>query len=81
MNYKPNDIIYLKVFKSNRFKITKNDCVGRYIYHVDYFKDDSIIPLYLKMLDFYGYVEIVNNVRILNIAKINLNDSVLNIKY
>ena len=29
------------------------------------------------MLDFYGYVEIVNNVRILNIAKINLNDSSL----
>ena len=29
------------------------------------------------MLDFYGYVEIVNNIRILNIAKINLNDSFL----
>ena len=29
------------------------------------------------MLDFYGYAEIVNNIRILNIAKINLNDSFL----
>ena len=29
------------------------------------------------MLDFYGYVEIVNNIKILNIAKINLNDSFL----
>ena len=29
------------------------------------------------MLDFYGYIEIVNNIRILNIAKINVNDSFL----
>ena len=29
------------------------------------------------MLDFYGYIETVNNIRILNIAKINVNDSFL----
>ena len=89
MNHNLNDIIYLKDFKSNRLEITKNNCVDIYIYiyvyiyiyiyiyHIDYFKDDSIILLYLKMLDFYGYIEIVNNIRIFNIAKINLNDSFL----
>ena len=29
------------------------------------------MPLYLKMLDFYGYVEIINDKRILKFVKIN----------
>ena len=36
------------------------------------------MPLYLKILDFYGYVEIINDKRILKIVKINLNDNFLN---
>ena len=36
------------------------------------------MPLYLKMLDFYGYVENINDKIILKIVKINLNDNFLN---
>ena len=36
------------------------------------------MPLYLKMLDFYGYAEIINDKRILKTFKINLNDNFLN---
>ena len=69
--------VNLKDFKSSNLLITKNECVDRHIYHIDYSKNDNTKPLYLKMLDFHGYVEIVNDTRILKIVKINLNDNFL----
>ena len=77
-NNTPGHIIYLKDFKSSNLKITKINCADRRVYHIDYFKNNNIMPLYLKMLDFYGYVEIINDKRILKIVKINLNDNLLN---
>ena len=44
------------------------------MYFIDYLKNDNTKALYLKMLDFYGYIEIINNERILKIVKINSND-------
>ena len=71
------DIIILKRkmmhFKSSNLKITKINCADRIVYFYDNTK-----ALYLKMLDFYGYIEIVNDKRILKIVKINLNDNFLN---
>ena len=77
-NNMPSHIIYLKDFKSSNLKITKINCADRRLCHIDYFKNNNIMPLYLKMLYFYGYVEIINNKRILKIVKINLNDNFLN---
>ena len=74
-NNMPSHIIYLKDFKSSNLKITKINCADRRVCHIDYFKNNNTMPLYLKMLDFYGYVEIINNKRILKIVKINLNDN------
>ena len=48
------------------------------MYFIDYLKNDNTKALYLKMLDFYGYIEIINDKRILKIVKINLNDNFLN---
>ena len=77
-NNRPSRIIYLKDFKSSNLKITKINCADRQLYYIDYFKHNNIMPLYLKMLDFYGYVEVINDKRILKIVKINLNDNFLN---
>ena len=77
-NNRPSHIIYLKDFKSSNLKITKINCANRWLYYINYFKNNNIMPLYLKMLDFYGYVEIINDKRILKIVKINLNDNFLN---
>ena len=77
-NNRLSHIIYLKDFKSSNLKITKINCADRRLYYIDYFKDNNIMPLYLKMLDFYGYVEMINDKKILKMAKINLNDNFLN---
>ena len=77
-NNRLSHIIYLKDFKLSNLKITKNNCADRRLYYIDYFKNNNIMPLYLKMLDFYGYVKIINDKRILKIVKINLNDNFLN---
>ena len=74
-NNNPNHIIYLKDYKLSNLKITKINCADRQVYYIDYFKNNNTMPLYLKMLDFYGYVEIINDRRILKIVKINLNDN------
>ena len=74
----PNHIIYLKDYKSSNLKIIKINCADRRVYYIDYFKNNNTMSLYLKMLDFYGYVEIINDRRILKIVKINLNDNFLN---
>ena len=71
-------MIYLKDFKSSNLKITKINCAGRIVYFIDYLKNNNTKALYLKMLDFYGYIEIINNKRILKIVKMNLNDNFLN---
>ena len=48
------------------------------MYFIDYLKNNNTNALYLKMLNFYGYIEIINDKRILKIVKINLNDKCLN---
>ena len=60
-NNRLSHIIYLKDFKSSNLKITKIDFADRRLYYIDYFKNNNIMSLYLKMLDFYGYVEIIND--------------------
>ena len=77
-NYVPSRMIYLKDFKSSNLKITKSKSTDRFAYFIDYLKNDNTKALYLKMLDFYGYIEIINDERILKIVKINLNDNFLN---
>ena len=77
-NYAPSRMIYLKDFKSSNLKITKINCADRFAYVIDYLKNDNTKALYLKMLDFYGYIVIINDERILKIVKINLNDNFLN---
>ena len=76
-NYGSSRMIYLKDFKSSNLKITKINCADRFVYFIDYLKNDNTKALYLKMLDFYGYIEIINDERILKIVKINLNDNFL----
>ena len=71
-------MIYLKDLKSSNLKITKINCADRLAYFIDYLKNDNTKTLYLKMLDFYGYIEIINDGRILKIVKIDLNDNFLN---
>ena len=71
-------MIYLKDFKSSNLKITKINYADRFVYFIDYLKNDNTKALYLKMLDFYGYIEIINNEIILKIVKMNLNDNFLN---
>ena len=77
-NYAPSCMIYLKDFKSSNLKITKINCANRFVYFIDYLENDNTKALYLKMLDFYGYREIITDKRILEIVKINLNDNFLN---
>ena len=77
-NYALSRMIYLIDFKSSNLKITNINCVDRFVYFIDYLKNDNTKTLYLKMLDFYGYIEIINDERILKIIKINLNDNFLN---
>ena len=77
-NYAPSRMIYLKDFKSSNLKITKINCADRFVHFIDYLKNDNTKALYLKMLDFYGYIEIINDERILKIVKTNLNDNFLN---
>ena len=51
--YAPSRMIYLKDFKSSNLKITKINCVDRFVYFIDYLKNDNTKAFYLKMLDFY----------------------------
>ena len=76
-NNRPSHIIYLEDYESSNLKITKINCADRRVYHIDYFKNNNVMPFYLKVLDFYGYLEIINDKRILKIVKINLNDNFL----
>ena len=77
-NDAPSHIIYLKDFKLSNLKITIINCADRLMYFIDYLKNNSTMPSCLNMLDFYGYIEIINDKRILKIVKINLNDNFLN---
>ena len=77
-NDAPSRMIYLKDFKWSNLKITKINCADRIVYFINYLKNNNTKALYLKMLDFYGYIEIINDKRILKIVKINLNDNFLN---
>ena len=77
-NYAPSRMIYLKDFKLSNLKITQINCADRFACFIDYLKNDNTKALYLKMLDFYGDIEIINDERILKIVKINLNDNFLN---
>ena len=77
-NVAPSRMIYLKDFKPSNLKITKINCADRFEYFIDYLRNVNTKALHLKMLDFYGYKEIVNDEKILKIVKISLNDNFLN---
>ena len=77
-NNRSNNIINLKDFKLDNLSITNINCMDRLIYYIDYSKNNNTMPLCLKMSYFYGYVEIINDRRILKIVQINLNDNFLN---
>ena len=58
-NYAPSRMTYLKDFKLSNSKITKINCADRFMYFIDYLKNDNTRALYLKMLDFYGYIQLL----------------------
>ena len=70
-NNAPIRMIYLKDFKTSNLKITKINCADRIVHFIDYLKNYNTKALYLKMLDFYGYIEIINDKRVLKIVQIN----------
>ena len=45
-NYAPSRVIYLKDFKSRNLKITKINCADRFVYFIDYLKNDNTKALY-----------------------------------
>ena len=45
-------MIYLKDFKSSNLKVKKINCADRFVYFIDYLKNDNTKALYFKMLDF-----------------------------
>ena len=67
-----NNSVLLKDFDKTKLKIVKNDCVDRYVYHIDYVKNiNNVNPLYLIIPDFYEYINT------LNIALTEINNDVL----
>ena len=67
-----NNSVLLKDFDKTKLKIVKNDCVDRYVYHIDYVKNiNNVNPLYLIIPDFYEYIST------LNIALTEINNDVL----
>ena len=67
-----------KYFDKTKLKIVKHDCVDRYVYHIDYVKNINYVnPLYLIILEFYGYIEEHEGRKYLNIALTEINNDVL----
>ena len=73
-----NNSVLLKDFDKTKLKIVKHDCVGRYVYHIDYVKNiNNVNPLYLIIPEFYGYIEEHEGRKYLNIALTGMNNDVL----
>ena len=61
-----------------KLKIVKHNCVGRYVYHIDYVKNvNNVNPLYLIIPEFYGYIEEHEGREYLNIALTEIKNDVL----
>ena len=72
--------VLLKDFDKTKLKIVKNDCVDRYVYHIDYAKNiNNVNPLHLIIPEFYGYFEEHEGRKYLNIALIGMNNDVLSV--
>ena len=68
----------LKDFDKRKLKIVKDDCVGRYVYDIDYVKNiNKINLLYLIIPEFYGYIEEHEGRKYLNIAVTGINNDIL----
>ena len=73
-----NNSVLLKDFDKTKLKIVKYDCVGRYVYHIDYAKNiNNINPLYLIISEFYGYIEEHEGRKYSNIALTGISNNVL----
>ena len=73
-----NNSVLLKDFDKANLKIVKNDCVDRYVYHIDYVKNiNNVNPLYLIIPEFYGYIEEHKGRKYLNFALTGMNNDVL----
>ena len=73
-----NNSVLLKDFNKTKLKIIKHDCVGRYVYHIDYVKNiNNVNPLYLMIPEFYGYIEEHEGRKYLNIALTGIDNDVL----
>ena len=73
-----NNSVLLKDFNKTKLKIIKHDCVGRYVYHIDYVKNiNNANPLYLMIIEFYGYIEEHEGRKYLNIALTGIDNDVL----
>ena len=47
----------LKDFDKTKLKITQHDCVGRFVYHIDYEKTTgNVNPLYMIIPELYGSI-------------------------
>ena len=67
-----------KDFDKKKLKIVKNDCIDRYVHHIDYVKNiNNVNPLYLIIPEFYGYIEEHEGRKYLNIALTGMNNDVL----
>ena len=70
--------VLLKDFDKIKLKIANQDCVDRYVYHIDYAKNiNNVNPLYLIILEFYRYLEEHTGCKYLNIALTEMNNDVL----
>ena len=73
-----NNSVLLKDFDKTKSKIVKHDCVDWYVNHIDYVKNiNNINPLYLIILEFYGYIEEHEGRKYLNIGLTGINNDVL----
>ena len=73
-----NNSVLLKDFDKTKLKIVKNDCVDRYVYHIDYVKNiNNVNPFYLIIPEFYEYIKEHEGRKYLNIALTEINNDVL----
>ena len=66
-----NNAVFLKDFDPRALKMSKHDCVDRFIYYIDYTEN----PLYLIIPEVIGYVKKDKSRRCLNFVQTSVNDS------
>ena len=72
------DSVFLKGFDETKLKIAQHDCFDKTIYHVDYTKDMvKFNPLYLFIIESYGYIEERKGQKYLNLAPIELQNQIM----